>query len=322
MRFKTQQERTKQAQAVSSVYKIACDYLSNASVVRDVESAVRLKPSQIFQVPTILFLQQFFTHQDSFPKHYAEGLEGCGLELEASVRTGFYEFVRRLNASVTAFRRALQTPNAVLHQSLTSAYVCVLAYFVHFLDIRWQTYDLAFLCEINFPVLLMELVKSTVAERLKTVQQVTETEELEDYKQNMQWWEQCKTSSSFHNWFKEKDNETEPESIKKRQMFISKFSDLLEVEISCDGCGTPLPARRYRCLQCEDVDLCSNCFTSGVNPSSVSNSVGKVNLLFQLICNELRAENTRFLLYAEWNGMKQSQILRNFSRGLATLQEA
>ena len=67
-----------------------------------------------------------------------------------------------------------------------------------------QTYDLSFLCEINFPVLLMELVKSTVAERLKTVQKVTETEELEDYKQNMQWWEQCKTSSSFKNWFEEK----------------------------------------------------------------------------------------------------------------------
>ena len=203
-------------------------------------------------------------------------MEGCGLELEASVRTGFYEFVRRLNTSVTAFRKAFQSPNAVFHHSLSSAYVCVLAYFVHFLDIRWQSYDLAFLCEINFPVLLMELVKSTVAERLKTVQEVTEAEELEDYKQNMEWWEQCKTSTSFRTWYEEKDKETESEALKKRQMFISKYSDLLEVEISCDGCGIPLPARRYRCLQCEDVDLCSNCFTSGVNPSSTGAVVGKV----------------------------------------------
>ena len=67
-----------------------------------------------------------------------------------------------------------------------------------------QTYDLAFLCEINFPVLLMELVKSTVAERHKSVQKVTEAEELEEYKQNMSMWEQCKTSSSFKNWFEEK----------------------------------------------------------------------------------------------------------------------
>ena len=138
------QDRTKQAQAVSSVYKIACDYLSNSTMPHDSPSSsspsstTSLKPSQIFQVPTILFLQQFFTHQDSFPKHYADGLEGCGLQLEAAVRTGFYEFVRRLNSSVTGFRKALQTPNAVLHQSLTSAYICVLAYFLHFLDIRWQ----------------------------------------------------------------------------------------------------------------------------------------------------------------------------------------
>ena len=163
-------------------------------------------------MPTILFLQQFFTHQDCFPRHYAEGLEGCGLELEASVRTGFYEFVRRLHASVAAFRQALQTPNAAMHQSLTAAYICVLAYFVHFMDVRWQTYDLAFLGEINYPVLLMELVKSTVAERLKTVQQVTEAEELEDYKQNMQWWEQCKTPASFRTWYEEKENETESDN--------------------------------------------------------------------------------------------------------------
>ena len=61
-----------------------------------------------------------------------------------------------------------------------------------------QTYDLAFLCEINYPALLMELVKSTVAERTKTVQNVTEDEELDEYKQNMQWLEQCKTG--FKNW--------------------------------------------------------------------------------------------------------------------------
>ena len=44
------------------------------------------------------------------------------------------------------------------------------------------------------------------------------------------------------------------------QMFVAQFCDLLEVEISCDGCGATLPGRRYRCLLCQDMDLCTTCY--------------------------------------------------------------
>ena len=43
-------------------------------------------------------------------------------------------------------------------------------------------------------------------------------------------------------------------------MFVAKFCDLLDVEISCDGCGVTLPGHRYRCLECMDVDLCATCY--------------------------------------------------------------
>jgi hypothetical protein len=49
-------------------------------------------------------------------------------------------------------------------------------------------------------------------------------------------------------------------------MFVARFCDLLDVEISCDGCGVTLPGRRYRCLQCSDMDLCATCFAGGVKP--------------------------------------------------------
>lgn len=49
-------------------------------------------------------------------------------------------------------------------------------------------------------------------------------------------------------------------------MFVARFSDVLDVEISCDGCGVTLPGRRYRCLQCMDMDLCNSCFSGGVEP--------------------------------------------------------
>ena len=44
-------------------------------------------------------------------------------------------------------------------------------------------------------------------------------------------------------------------------MFIARFCDLLEVEVNCDGCNVTLPGRRYRCLQCTDMDLCTTCYS-------------------------------------------------------------
>lgn len=49
-------------------------------------------------------------------------------------------------------------------------------------------------------------------------------------------------------------------------MFIARHCDLLDVEIYCDGCSQTMPGRRYRCLECIDMDLCVTCFTGGVNP--------------------------------------------------------
>lgn len=45
------------------------------------------------------------------------------------------------------------------------------------------------------------------------------------------------------------------------QMFVARFCDLLDVEITCDGCGVTLPGRRYRCVQCVDMDLCTTCYS-------------------------------------------------------------
>lgn len=49
-------------------------------------------------------------------------------------------------------------------------------------------------------------------------------------------------------------------------MFIARHCDRLDVEIQCDGCKQAMPGRRYRCLDCFDMDLCVACFTGGVNP--------------------------------------------------------
>ncbi len=48
------------------------------------------------QVPNVVFLQEMFSYQHKFARHYADGLDGCGLDLESKVRRSYYMLVRRM----------------------------------------------------------------------------------------------------------------------------------------------------------------------------------------------------------------------------------
>ena len=56
-------------------------------------------------------------------------------------------------------------------------------------------------------------------------------------------------------------------------MFIARYCDLLNVDISCDGCDEIAPWHRYRCLQCSDMDLCKTCFLGACCPQRGLSSV-------------------------------------------------
>lgn len=58
-----------------------------------------------FQILVVLFLQEMLSFQDGFARHYAEGLDGCGLEQEAKVRHSFYTLIRRLTDAFHKQRR-------------------------------------------------------------------------------------------------------------------------------------------------------------------------------------------------------------------------
>jgi len=55
-------------------------------------------------------------------------------------------------------------------------------------------------------------------------------------------------------------------------MFIAQYSYILKVSIVCDGCSVKVPGRRYRCLNCTDMDLCPSCFAGGVLPPGSEHS--------------------------------------------------
>ena len=57
------------------------------------------------QILVVLFLQEMLAFQEGFAKHYAEGLDGCGLEQEAKVRRSFYTLIRMLTDAYHKFNR-------------------------------------------------------------------------------------------------------------------------------------------------------------------------------------------------------------------------
>ncbi|PVD39043.1 hypothetical protein C0Q70_01670 [Pomacea canaliculata] len=261
------QERSKFATSLSRVYMFASEFVRVMS------------KDDIFQIPVVLFLQSMLSYQDKFAKHYADGLDGCGLQQENNVRSSYYCLVRRLLEPFQTVR-----PHAVNPQVLP-AYDFIQACLLHLLDTQWQPYDLSFISELKLPELFFTMLKDTVKMRDVTVGSEQKEEELKDYEQCLHWFDEC--SKGFSNWYKREEDASKEEK-KAIQMFIARFSDLLDVEITCDGCGNTLPGRRYRCVQCVDLDLCTTCFSGGVKPEGEhSDDHEFIHLVYK--CNKCQA---------------------------------
>ncbi|XP_052765956.1 zinc finger ZZ-type and EF-hand domain-containing protein 1-like isoform X1 [Mya arenaria] len=261
------QERSSYAQAVSDVYQLATELIK------------MLSKNNPFQILIVLFLQEMLSQQEGFARHYAEGLDGCGLELEARVRLQFYSLIRKLTEAFHTVKRH------ELDSKLHSAYDYVQAALLHLLDIQWQPYDLTFISEVRLPELFSAVAKETVKMRDWRLEALDEATELKDYNTHIKWFEEC-SEGSFITWYKNKEDL--PDDQKKDvQMFIARFCDLLEVEVNCDGCNVTLPGRRYRCLQCVDMDLCATCYAGGVEPEKHSDDHDIIHLVFK--CNKCQA---------------------------------
>ncbi|XP_041364980.1 zinc finger ZZ-type and EF-hand domain-containing protein 1-like [Gigantopelta aegis] len=238
-------ERTSYATGLADVYTFM------TTLIRS------LRVENPFQIPIVLFFQELLSYQDRFVSHYADGLDGCGLQQEGRVRLSYYTLIRTLAEVFQKFH------HHEIEQQVVSAYDYIQACFLHLLDIQWQPYDLSFVADIKLPELFLSIAKETVKMRDCTVSQQEEDEELREYNQCMKWFEEC--GKGFSVWYERKEDASKEEK-KALQMFVGRFCDLLDVEISCDGCGVTLPGRRYRCLNCMDMDLCTTCYCGGVKP--------------------------------------------------------
>ncbi|XP_066433062.1 zinc finger ZZ-type and EF-hand domain-containing protein 1 isoform X2 [Eleutherodactylus coqui] len=248
--------RRAQAESILKVLKIIQDCLDT------------LGQPHFFQPPCVLFILELLACQNDFTNYFGH-LEGCGAELHREVRESYYRLVVLLVKAVKGF-------NNLDDKSILPALSCVQTALLHMLDMSWEPQDLPFFQSIDLPELLLSMSQENISTHDSVVSQWEEEDERADYRQNLLWLEECK-DCMFETWY-EKISQAEPEVRRKMHMFIARYCDLLNIEISCDGCDKIAPWRRYRCLQCNDMDLCKTCFLGGVKPEGHEDNHEMVNM--------------------------------------------
>ena len=66
--------------------------------------------------------------------------------------------------------------------------------------------------------------------------------------------------------------------IRDMNFFMSRYSTSGRFVSTCDGCASPLPWQKYRCLDCFDLDLCGGCYLCGKRPDGHLNTHKTVEL--------------------------------------------
>ncbi|KFU95910.1 Zinc finger ZZ-type and EF-hand domain-containing protein 1, partial [Chaetura pelagica] len=244
-----------------SVLKVLALRKSQGQSILEVLKTIRrcldsLGQPHCFHPPCVLFLLELLACQKDFTNYFGN-LEGCGAELHKEIRESYYQLVLFLVNSVKGF-------STINDRSLLPALSCVQTTVLHLLDMSWEPSDLSFFVEIQLPHLLMATSQENISIHESVICQWSEEDEIADYKQNCEWMDECQ-DVTFETWY-EKIAQAEPEKQRKMHMFVARYCDLLNVDISCDGCDEIAPWHRYRCLQCNDMDLCKTCFLGGVKP--------------------------------------------------------
>uniref|UniRef100_A0A8C4M196 Zinc finger ZZ-type and EF-hand domain containing 1 n=1 Tax=Equus asinus asinus TaxID=83772 RepID=A0A8C4M196_EQUAS len=261
--------------SVSSVVKVLSLRKAQARSILEVLRIIQycaesLGQPHCFHPPYILFLLELLTCQKEFTNYFGH-LEACGADLHKEIRDTYYQFVLFLVKAIKGF-------SSINDRSLLPALSCVQTALLHLLDMGWEPSDLAFFVDIQLPDLLMKMSQENISVHDSVISQWSEEDELADAKQNSEWMDECQ-DGMFEAWY-EKIAQEDPEKQRKMHMFIARYCDLLNVDISCDGCDEIAPWHRYRCLQCSDMDLCKTCFLGGVKPEGHGDDHEMVNMEF------------------------------------------
>ena len=105
-------------------------------------------------------------------------------------------------------------------------------------------------------------------QKLSLMDSTQKRQELAEYQRNLTWLRKFRTGA----WCLSDALAESGASEREMRMFRSRFSHVLGLNFSCNGCFTGLQfGQWYRCLQCTDRDFCTTCVTSKHQCSCIQN---------------------------------------------------
>eukprot|EP00117_Sycon_ciliatum_P045074 scpid7052/ scgid32441/ Zinc finger ZZ-type and EF-hand domain-containing protein 1 len=229
------ENRRKRAVEISDAYVYAADYLTAIGVQNDE-----------LQLASLVYLQNMLQALHPASQHYADSLDGCGLEIETRVRRSYYRLVHRLMSMV---REAKASSKRGSRSSM--ARLAFIKCLLHLLDIHWEDFDYWFIMDISLPEFLISVCKVSFDSQ---VLPAFESEQIERHRRYKRWFPEA--SGDYSRWASAR------EPSDNMQLFISSFSEeLSNISVNCDICSDTISPIRYRCLTCRDYDICRSCWT-------------------------------------------------------------
>ena len=126
--------------------------------------------------------------------------------------------------------------------------------------------NLHFLC-IECTFFLLEIIPTSQAEARASSQKISNRveDEIELCKRHKKYFEDVKKITSVI-WCRRREYES-LDVIRDMNFFMSRYTTSSQFVSTCNGCASPLPWEKYRCLDCLDLELCEGCYLSGKRPN-------------------------------------------------------
>ena len=116
------------------------------------------------------------------------------------------------------------------------------------------------------------------------------------YKRHKSYFEETKTIG-VNAWLNRNLMKAQVDVQRDINLFMARYSNQIAFLVRCSECSKAIRGPRYRCMCCIDLELCSNCYTSGKKPSEHLEPHEVIELRLVKVTTNFRKNSLVYLIY-------------------------
>ena len=116
------------------------------------------------------------------------------------------------------------------------------------------------------------------------------------YKRHKSYFEETKTIG-VNAWLNRNLIKAQVDVQRDINLFMARYSNQIAFLVRCSECSKAIRGPRYRCMCCIDLELCSNCYTSGKKPSEHLEPHEVIELRLVKVTTNFRKNSLVYLIY-------------------------